>query len=50
MVKGQKGITAMNKLFAMGILGLALVIGAATTIEAMTLFSDSATACSTSDC
>lgn len=40
----------MNKIFAIAVLGLALVVGAATTIEVMTLFSDSATACSTSDC
>ncbi len=46
----KKGITTMNKLFAIVVLGLVLVVGAATTVEVMTLFSDSATACSTSDC
>ncbi len=40
----------MNKLFALAIFGLALVVGAGTTIEVMTLFPDSAAACTKSDC
>ena len=46
----RKGITAMNKLFALVVLGLTLVVGAGTTVEVMTLFPDSAAACNASDC
>jgi hypothetical protein len=46
----KKGITAMNKLFALLVLGLALVVGAGVTIEVMTLFPDSAAACVNANC
>jgi hypothetical protein len=45
-----EGVTAMNKLSALIVLGLALVIGAATTVEVMTLFPDSAAACVNANC
>ena len=39
----------MNKIFAL-VLTLALMVGAATTIEVMTLFPDSAAACVNGNC
>jgi len=46
----NKGITTMNKLLALIVLGLALMVGAGTTVEVMTLFPDSAAACVNANC
>jgi hypothetical protein len=40
----------MNKIFALVVLTLALVVGAATTVEVMALFPDSAAACVNGNC
>jgi hypothetical protein len=43
-------ITTMNNLLALIALGLALRVGAVTTIEVMTLFPDSPAACVNGNC
>jgi hypothetical protein len=43
-------ITTMNNLLALIVLGLALMVGAVTTIEVMTLFPDSPAACVNGNC
>jgi hypothetical protein len=50
MTPCKKGITTMNKFLALIVLGLALMVGAATTIEVMTLFPDSPAACVNANC
>jgi hypothetical protein len=40
----------MNKLLALIVLGLALMVGAATTVEVMMLFPDSTAACDDANC
>jgi hypothetical protein len=46
----QKGIVAMDNIFALIVLGFALVVGAAITVEVMLLSPELTTACVNANC